>query len=85
MPIIETKETHDSKPFYIEYNWKKTKNKKTSSFQDRVVFSFKYSKVLKNKLDLLSLMKTEMRNRLVPIPSHIIKISKGKSIDLVLE
>lgn len=84
MSIIKTKETHDSKPFYIEYNCKK-KKEKTSSFQDRVVFSFKYSKVLKNKLDLLSLMKTEMRNRLVPIPSHIIKISKKESTDLVLE
>lgn len=28
MPIVETKETHDSKPFYTEYSQKEKKKRK---------------------------------------------------------
>lgn len=58
--MAETKETHDSEPFYTEQNRKE----KTSSFQDSDIF-FKYSQALKNKLGV-SLMKTEMGTRLIP-------------------
>lgn len=42
MPIIATKKTRARKPFYTDIIIKKRKN-----FQDRLVFSLKYSKGLK--------------------------------------
>lgn len=80
MPMAETKETRDSELF-TQYNRKE----KTWSSQDRLVFSLKYSQTLKNKLDL-SLMKTEMRTRLIP-KEHLrqSKFLNRKGRDSVLE
>lgn len=65
--MVETKKTHDSKLLYQNTTEKKNKNRKIFklSRQSGIFFKILTGFKKKKKLDFLSLMKTEMRIRLI--------------------